>query len=176
MKFTPKVKSKTAPHYLQKDAVCQAVWMGVGQWICSLSLQTRERIMVTNPKMALSTPLCNRFPVPAISSPPSSSSSSRKQLHPVVLCNYVSSNALPIRWATHRSCSAATAPPRARIKCFSRRQLQSDESESEFERLFSNLNQATLKREPGCSPSITLSLSLSLYMYVYIYIHVHLCV
>lgn len=50
MKFKPNVKSKTAPHYLQKDAVCQAVWMGVGQWSCFLSLQTRERIMGTNTK------------------------------------------------------------------------------------------------------------------------------
>ncbi|KAL5583007.1 hypothetical protein UlMin_015449 [Ulmus minor] len=38
--------------------------------------------------------------------------------------------------------------PRTRFKCFSRNQSQSD-SKLEFERLFSNLNQATLKREPG---------------------------
>ncbi|PON59203.1 hypothetical protein PanWU01x14_161300 [Parasponia andersonii] len=48
------------------------------------------------------------------------------------------------KWAA--STSTATHPPA--FKCFSQNPSQS-ESQLEFERLFSNLNQATLKREPG---------------------------
>ncbi|GLT55639.1 hypothetical protein SLA2020_287430 [Shorea laevis] len=39
-------------------------------------------------------------------------------------------------------------PPSRTLKCFSQRQ-STQQQEYEFERLFSNLNQATLKREPG---------------------------
>ncbi|XP_038681400.1 tyrosine-specific transport protein [Tripterygium wilfordii] len=43
--------------------------------------------------------------------------------------------------------------PTTTFTCFSQRQSQSTEQQLEFERLFSNLNQATLKREPGSLPS-----------------------
>lgn len=59
------------------------------------------------------------------------------------------------KWTRRDHSSAATNPPlisisSSRFKCFSRNQIRS-ESELEFERLFSNLNQATFKREPGSS-------------------------
>ncbi|EXB54671.1 hypothetical protein L484_022533 [Morus notabilis] len=57
------------------------------------------------------------------------------------------------KWTRRDHSSAATNPPlisisSSRFKCFSRNQIRS-ESELEFERLFSNLNRATFKREPG---------------------------
>lgn len=67
----------------------------------------------------------------------------------------------------------ATSPISLSVSCVSQkestgqkpeeeRQLQPVEEELRFERLFSNLNQATLKREPGHLPlSLTLTLSLS---------------
>lgn len=69
-------------------------------------------------------------------------------------------------------------------KCFSQRQSQSKSTqkaneEFEFERLFSNLNQATLKREPGfpitrtiflCRPTTTMLFFLNFFFPVKIFV------
>lgn len=47
----------------------------------------------------------------------------------------------------HQLHSQFSFTPQRTFQCFSQR--QSTEQEFKFERLFSNLNQATLKREPG---------------------------
>ena len=70
-------------------------------------------------------------------------------------------------WKNQSSSSSSTAATKSSFKCFSQRQSIEQkpdkppppEEEFEFERLFSNLNQATLKREPGNYYSSTLSLS-----------------
>ncbi|GFZ18066.1 tryptophan/tyrosine permease [Actinidia rufa] len=64
---------------------------------------------------------------------------------------------IDVRFWKNQSSSSSTAATKSSFKCFSQRQSieqKSDkppppEEEFELERLFSNLNQATLKREPG---------------------------
>nr|XP_048323861.1 tyrosine-specific transport system-like isoform X2 [Ziziphus jujuba var. spinosa] len=109
----------------------------------------------------LSSPTCFHIPLPVT---PSSSSSRKQLLKCLDFPKYHNNHAL-LKWTfTHRSSSydPVVPAPRNHFKCFSRRQLQSDDSEFEFERLFSNLNQATLKREPG----FYLPLFLSTYTFV----------
>lgn len=96
--------------------------------------------------MALRSPLCFQIPLSVI--PCSSSSSRRKVKLPLSYRSYdydgINGKLLLPKWP-------ATAPidtPNTCFKCFSRNPSQS-ESEFEFERLFSNLNEASLKREPG---------------------------
>lgn len=77
-----------------------------------------------------------------IPSSSSSSSSTREKKHHQCI-------QIPTHSLKHQLHSQSPTP--RVIKCFSNRQSQSTEQdfEFEFERLFSNLNQATLKRESG---------------------------
>lgn len=84
---------------------------------------------------------CMQIPTLLIPSISSSSSSREKKHHQCIQ--------IPTHSLKHQLHSQSPSP--RVIKCFSNRQSQSTEQEFkfEFERLFSNLNQATLKRESG---------------------------
>jgi tyrosine-specific transport protein len=96
---------------------------------------------------------------------PSCSLSSRllqKKIHtlPLPLHHYTKRN----RPDYFSNANASPSPsPRKFVKCLSqKKQSQAESAEAatqfQFERLFSNLNQATLKREPGVAPSLGISL------------------
>lgn len=76
-----------------------------------------------------------------------------------------SSNVNPAATLTH---FCVNSPLRASVKCFSQREEEKQQLEQvyEFERLFSNLNQATLQREPGINSQSLLFLDLFSILYI----------
>ncbi|GMN47031.1 hypothetical protein TIFTF001_016211 [Ficus carica] len=93
--------------------------------------------------MALLSP---HIPISAIPSSPRNKL--RFSLFSPLHCFDRRNNGLRNWWSRDHSSIAADPPLSSSFKCFSRNQIRS-ESELEFVRLFSNVNQATLKREPG---------------------------